>query len=175
VVTARDAFQVCEIADFHRLDYTKIGRHYGKNKVAKVLGLFFRAFQLVPFSLRQKPALGLSHGSRAQMIACNLLRIPTILIADYEHAQTPPFMRPKWELAPESIPEGTLHCRDGYSRKYSGIKEDVYAWTLVPEHSVYQELGWLLRTSSRWFDPPRPRRTTIILRAKFRSNMRWSG
>ena len=154
VVTARDAFQVCELADFHRLEYTKIGRHYGKNKLAKVLGLFFRAFQLVPFSLRQKPALGLSHGSRAQMIACNLLRIPTILIADYEHAQTPPFMRPKWELAPESIPEGTLHCRDGYSRKYSGIKEDVYAWTLVPEHSILQELGLDARNIIALVRPP---------------------
>jgi predicted glycosyltransferase len=141
VVTARDAFQVCELADFHGMEYRKIGRHYGKNKLAKVLGLFVRAAQLMPFTLKEKPVLGLSHGSRAQMIACNLLRIPTILVADYEHAQTPPLMRPKWELAPEAIPEGTLHCRNGYSRKYSGIKEDVYAWTLVPEHSVLKELG----------------------------------
>lgn len=141
VVTARDAFQVCELADFHGMEYRKIGRHYGKNKMAKVLGLFIRAVQLMPFTLKEKPVLGLSHGSRAQMIACNLLRIPTILVADYEHAQTPPLMRPKWEVAPEAIPEGTLHCRNGYCRKYSGIKEDVYAWTLVPERSVLKELG----------------------------------
>ena len=141
VLTARDAFQVCELADFHKLEYRKIGRHYGKNKLAKVAGLFFRAFQLIPFALQQKPALGLSHGSRAQMIACNLMGIPTILVADYEHAQTPPLMRPKWELAPGTIPDKTLHCRPEFIRKYSGIKEDVYAWTLTPDDSVLQELA----------------------------------
>ncbi len=141
VVTARDAFQVCELADFHRLPYRRIGRHYGKNKIAKVAGLFYRATQLIPFALGEKPALGLSHGSRAQMIACNLLRIPTILIADYEHAQTPPLMRPKWELAPEAIPDDVLHCQNGRIKKYSGIKEDVYAWTLIPDDSLLKDLS----------------------------------
>ncbi|MHC1766898.1 MAG: DUF354 domain-containing protein [Verrucomicrobiia bacterium] len=141
VTTARDAFQVCDLADFHGMEYRKIGRHYGKNKIAKVLGQFVRALQLTPFTLKEKPALGLSHGSRAQLIACNVLRIPSILVADYEHAVTPPLMRPKWELAPEAIPDNVLHCRNGCCRKYSGIKEDVYAWTLVPDHSVLEELG----------------------------------
>jgi uncharacterized protein len=141
VVSARDAFQVCELADYHGLPYRKIGRHYGKNKLVKVLGLFFRAAQLLPLALREWPVLGLSHGSRSQIIACRLLGIPTILIADYEHAKTPPLMRPKWELAPEAIPSDVLHCRNGHVRKYSGIKEDVYAWTLVPDHSVLDALG----------------------------------
>jgi hypothetical protein len=123
------------------LAYRKIGRHYGKNKLAKVAGLFYRASQLIPLALREKPAVGLSHGSRAQIIACNLLRIPTILVADYEYAQTPPLMRPKWELAPESIPAEALHCRDGHARSYPGIKEDVYAWTLKPDGSVLSQLG----------------------------------
>lgn len=139
--TARDAFQVCELADFHKVSYRCIGRHYGKNRINKVLGVFFRAAQLIPFVLKEKPALGLSHGSRAQMIACNLLGIPSILIADYEHAQMPPLMRPSWELAPQAIPDNVLHCRTGQVRKYSGIKEDVYAWTLVPDNSILKELS----------------------------------
>ncbi|MFO1497468.1 MAG: DUF354 domain-containing protein [Verrucomicrobiota bacterium] len=141
VFTARDAFQVCQLADFHKLNYRRIGRHYGRNKLAKVCGLFFRASQLLPFALREKPVLGLSHGSRAQMIACNLMAIPTILVADYEHAKTPPLMRPKWELAPSTIPDNALHCRPEFIRKYSGIKEDVYAWTLSPDVAVLGELG----------------------------------
>jgi uncharacterized protein len=141
LVSARDAFQVCDLADFHGLAYRKIGRHYGKNKLVKVVGLFYRAFQMLPLALRERPALGLSHGSRSQIIACRLLGIPTILVADYEHAKTPSLMRPKWELAPDAIPADVLHCRNGNVRKYSGIKEDVYAWTLVPDHSIRQTLG----------------------------------
>ena len=105
------------------------------------MSAFFRASQLLPLALGERPAIGLSHGSRSQIIACNVLRIPTILVADYEHAQTPPFMRPKWELAPEAIPSEVLHCRNGHVRKYAGIKEDVYAWTLRPDPAVLQELG----------------------------------
>src|SRR5213075_2589453 len=52
VLTARDAFQVCELADKKGLAYVKVGRHYGKNPVMKVLGLFWRALQLLPFFLR---------------------------------------------------------------------------------------------------------------------------
>ncbi len=39
VLTARDAFQVCELATRFNLAYTKVGRHYGKNRILKVLGL----------------------------------------------------------------------------------------------------------------------------------------
>jgi uncharacterized protein len=140
LVSARDAFQVCALADFHGVAYRKIGRHYGKNKLIKVLGLFYRASQLLPLAIRERPALGLSHGSRSQIIACRLLGIPTVLVADYEHAKTPPLMRPKWELAPQAIPSNVLHCRNGHVRKYSGIKEDVYAWMLVPDDEVLRNL-----------------------------------
>src|SRR5437867_4501649 len=48
-LTARDAFQVCELADQKGLDYVKIGRHYGKNLIRKALGLLWRSAQLIPF------------------------------------------------------------------------------------------------------------------------------
>ena len=38
VLTARDAYQVCEMATKYRLKYTTIGRHYGKNKLRKLIG-----------------------------------------------------------------------------------------------------------------------------------------
>jgi hypothetical protein len=140
-VTARDAFQVCELADLKGVRYAKIGRHYGKNKAAKVVGLFYRASQLVPFALRERPLVGLSHGARSQIIACNVLRIPSVAIADYEYTKTLPLMRPAWEIVPEAIPAEALHCRKDHVRKYPGIKEDVYAWTLRPDGSVLKELG----------------------------------
>ena len=96
MVTARDAFQVCELADKKGIFYTKIGRHNGKNRALKAAGLIFRALQLFPVQLREKPVLAVSHGSRSQILLSNLLRIPTILIADYEHSQFPRMMRPTW-------------------------------------------------------------------------------
>src|SRR5262249_41569936 len=101
--TARDAFQVCELARQRGLAFRQVGRHSGKNRIRKITGLFLRALQLMPLAFREKPVLAISHGSRAQMIACNLLNIPTVLIEDYEHAAYPPAMKPRWEIVPESI------------------------------------------------------------------------
>ena len=42
VLTARDAFQVCELATKMGLAPKKVGRHYGKNRFMKVWGLGWR-------------------------------------------------------------------------------------------------------------------------------------
>lgn len=141
MVTARDAFQVCALADKKGLSYTRIGRHHGKNRALKAAGLIFRALQLLPLELREKPVLAVSHGARSQILLSNLLRIPTVLIEDYEHSQFPRIMRPTWIMAPGMIPDESLCLKNGHIRKYSGIKEDVYVWKLVPDPSVLGELG----------------------------------
>jgi predicted glycosyltransferase len=141
VLTARDAFQVCDLADQKGLRYTKVGRHYGKNKLVKVAGLFYRAFQLLPFAWREKPDLALSHGARSQIIISNLLRIPTVLMADYEFAQYPPLMRPTWEMVPEVIPNEALCCVPERVRKYPGIKEDVYVSRMRRDPHFLDGLG----------------------------------
>src|SRR5277367_2282026 len=61
VLTAREAFQVCELADKFGLRYRKIGRHYGKNPFLKIWGLGWRSLQLLTFVLKERPALGLNH------------------------------------------------------------------------------------------------------------------
>lgn len=141
VVTARDAFQVCQLADKKGLSYTKIGRHHGKNRFVKAAGLVFRALQLSPIGLREKPLLAVSHGARSQILLSNLLGIPTILIADYEHSRFPPMMRPTWLMAPDAISDQSLCLKNGHIRKYSGLKEDVYAWKLEPDPTLLSELG----------------------------------
>jgi len=72
---------------------------------------------------------------------CNLLRIPTILVLDYEHSKTPLLMRPKWEIVPDSLPDHGLHSRSTHVRKYRGIKEDVYAPDFKPDRSLLDTLG----------------------------------
>src|ERR1700674_941828 len=46
VLTARDCFQVHELADLFHLNYKLIGRHFGKNRILKMAGLCWRALQL---------------------------------------------------------------------------------------------------------------------------------
>jgi len=141
VLTARDAFQVCELAKQKGMRYIKVGRHHGKNRIRKVAGLFYRAMQLAPIALREKPVLGLSHGARSQIIICNLLRIPTVMMADYEYAKLPPLMRPTWEMVPEVIPDSALYCPTDRIRKYPGIKEDVYVPRFQSDPAVLTSLG----------------------------------
>jgi hypothetical protein len=141
VVTARDAYQVCELADLKGIQYSKIGRHYGKNKLNKVLGLFYRACQLLPFARRELPALALSHGSRSQLLVGKWLGIPTVLIDDYEYSRYLWFFEPKWRIVPEVIPNEALDTPAERVKKYPGIKEDVYAWSLTPDSSLRQSLS----------------------------------
>ena len=141
VLTARDAFQVCELADRYGLQYEKVGRHYGKRLPAKVFGLLVRSLQLAPFAWREQPALALSHGARSQILLANALGIPTVLMYDYEHAQSPPFCRPRWRIAPDAIVAAGLADSYPRVRSYPGLKEDVYAPDFFPDPAILVELG----------------------------------
>ena len=140
-VTARDAFQVCDLADQKKITYQQIGRHYGKNRFMKVSGVLYRGLQLAPVALRDKPVLSISHGARSQIFISNLLKIPTLLFADYEFAKYPPLMRPTWEMVPSVIPDEALCCDKNHIRKYPGIKEDVYVWKFQPDAALLRQLG----------------------------------
>jgi predicted glycosyltransferase len=141
LVTARDAFQVCDLADKKHLAYIRVGRHYGKNRLMKGAGLVYRALQLAPLVLRERPVLAVSHGSRSQLILGNCLRLPSVLLEDYEFCQFPPMMKPTWLMAPDVIPDAALCLKSGHLRKYPGIKEDVYAWKHKPDFTALQALG----------------------------------
>jgi len=146
-VTARDAFQVCALASKMEVECDKIGRHYGKNRFSKVAGLIVRAAQLLPVVMHSRPVIGLSHGSRSQLLICNLFRIPTILIMDYEFTSSPPLVRPLWEIVPDALPGSNLHAQNSNRiLKYRGIKEDVYVSEFKPDPSILDRLN--LRGSS---------------------------
>ncbi len=141
IVTARDCFQVCGLADLLKVSHVRIGRHYGKNKALKVLGLALRAMQLLPTAMREKPVLALSHGSRSQLIVANMLRIPSALIFDYEHARGLPFTHPDAVIMPEVIANSSIPLRYSYVGRYPGIKEDVYVPAFKPKPGILQKLG----------------------------------
>jgi uncharacterized protein len=141
-LTARDCFQVCSLADYYQLEYQKVGTHYGANKVMKVLGTIWRSLQLLPIVLRERPDMSMSHGSRPLVLLSSVLRVPTILLFDYEHAKSLPLLKPALGMAPEAIsdPELAAHFRLGL-RSYQGLKEDVYVASFKPDASLLSELG----------------------------------
>ena len=141
LLTARDAFQVCELARAANLNYHRIGSHFGKHALLKVAGLATRTLQLIPRIVREKPDVAVSHGSRAQLVASAMMGIPSILIMDYEYARGLIFARPKWVMVPEPIPTDSIHVGKNRILKYPGIKEDVYVPRFRPDPSIRQFLG----------------------------------
>lgn len=140
-LTARDRFQVCGLADRLGLRYRAVGRYTGKNKAVKVLFLLHRALLLLSVAWKEKPCLALSHGSRSQLLAAALLRIPSVLIFDYEHAKRLFFANPSRAIVPERIPAEAIRVKCEDIVRYPGIKEDVYVPFFVPDQAPIRALG----------------------------------
>jgi len=144
-LTARYCFQVHELADLFHMNYKLIGRHSGKNKIRKLVGLCLRALQLMPTILKEKPDLAVSHCSRSQLIVSTSLGIPSLFIGDYEFATGSVFIHPTWLMCPEVIPKAALAAALQFDPnrivKYPGIKEDVYVPRFVPDPRIRPQLG----------------------------------
>jgi hypothetical protein len=141
VLTARDAYQVSELVDFYGLKCRTTGRHFGKNKLLKVVGVVTRALLLVPFLIKERPIVAVSHGSRAQILASSLLGIKSIVLGDYEFAQGLVLFRPSWVIVPDILPDESFRAGKNHILKYRGIKEDVYVPFFKANPSVRNELG----------------------------------
>lgn len=140
-LTARDSYQTCSLADYFGLKYKKVGKHYGKNIYAKLFGTGYRVLQLFPTILKEKPRIALSHGSRAQIISANLLRVPSVVIIDYEYAKMIPLFPPKYLIIPSVISKDKFRVSEDRIFQYPGIKEDVYAPEFHPDGNIKKELG----------------------------------
>lgn len=141
LLTARNSYQVCELLEFHHLDCKVVGGHWGKNRLLKTLGTLGRAARLVPLAFREKPDLGLSLFSRAQILTCKALRIPMVVTFDYEFIAKMQFLQLDWILVPDVVPDsGAGFARKGVSH-YPGLKEDVYVPRFEPDEGLRKDLG----------------------------------
>ena len=140
-LTARDSYQVCELLRMHGLSCQVVGRHYGKKWILKVLGTVFRAVQLLPMALTERPVLVLSHGSRAQILVASLLGIPRVLMFDYEFSNATGFLHPDWVFVPDMIPQERVRQKPDHVLRYPGLKEDVYVPRFKPDPNFRTSLG----------------------------------
>jgi uncharacterized protein len=140
--TTRDCFQVCGLADYYKMSHQKVGRHYGANKLMKVFGTILRSLQLAPIIMKEKPDFSISHGSRSLIILSGLLRIPSIVLFDYEHSERIPLIKPVLGIAPEAIRGNHIENEFPHGlRLYQGLKEDVYVTSYQPDSSILQKLN----------------------------------
>ena len=73
------------------------------------------------------------------MLSAWLLRIPSVVIMDYEHVKG--FLNPTWLMVPEVISTGSVRHQEGRVIRYPGIKEDVYVPSFKPDPAIRGELG----------------------------------
>jgi predicted glycosyltransferase len=139
VITARDCSQTCGLADLLGIEYSRIGRHYGKNRFLKVAGTLYRGWLLAREIKKENAVLGISHGSRGLNAAARILGIPALTIADYEHAKG--LMSPTWMMVPEVISNDLVHHDKNHVLHYPGIKEDVYVPFFKPDGRIFKDLG----------------------------------
>ena len=140
LLTARDAYQVRDLLKHFNMPCQVIGKHYGKNKVLKVLGNCVRAAKLFPVAMGKRPDLAVSHGSRAQVIVSKSLGIPTLLMHDYEFSVKTGFLESDWILMPDVIPRGAMTKKKDRVLKYPGLKEDVYVPQFNPDRAILNQL-----------------------------------
>ncbi len=145
LVTARDFAQTVALLEMWGIDHVTIGRHGGSSKVGKVLNLFERSSQLIAQVRKHKIDLAVSHGSRTQLAACKMLRIPSVLMLDYEYTESKIFNTLcTWLLMPEYIPADRLR-ESGFSlkklKRYPGFKEELYLPLFNPDIDFRSSIG----------------------------------
>jgi predicted glycosyltransferase len=143
VITARDCSQTIELANFFKFKAHRISHHHGKNSVKKVLGHASRICRLILFSRGRNFSLALSHGSRSQIIAAGILKIPTFVLWDYEYASLSLINRFIDRLVvPDILSAEAFNHRIDSSKiiRYPGIKEHIYVANLINNGTTLPEL-----------------------------------
>ncbi len=130
ILTARDLSQTHELLRLHQLEFLPVGGHGGGSSTRKVLRVLARATALARAVRGRRIALAMGHGSRAQVIAAWLLRIPSVTFIDYEYVSLGVFGRfARRVLFPEAVDPAVLHKRGippGKLVRYPGFKEQIY-------------------------------------------------
>jgi predicted glycosyltransferase len=144
-VTARDFAQTEDLLRLWNIPHQLIGRHAGKNKLAKIVNLFQRASALSSFVRDKSVSLAISHGSRTQLVAAKRLGVRSLLMLDYEYTEARIFnLLSTYLLMPSAIPDERLASAGFNLRKvirYHGFKEEIYLKNFVPDPVFRDRLG----------------------------------
>ncbi|GBD07707.1 hypothetical protein HRbin21_01538 [bacterium HR21] len=144
LLTARPYAQTLELAELAGLQLEAVGAYGGRHPVGKAWHLLQRAWALRRPVRRVCPQVALSHGSRAQVIAAVLQRIPAVVCLDYEWTERWIF---RWGAYRILVPEVAFRSAlaAGFPAErlypYPGLKEEVYLPEFVPQPGFREQLG----------------------------------
>jgi len=135
VITCRPLANTVDLLDLHRLPYTVVGRHYGKNFWAKVSGYPVRCWELMRFLRPHRIDVAVSQSSFHSPVVARLLGVRSIYMNDNEHAlgNVPAFLAATMIMVPEFLSAENLRRQWANPRKvvnYPGVKEGLYLWEL---------------------------------------------
>lgn len=135
-LTTRDYAQTLGLLQAKGMPHHLIGRHRGKSRVRKAWGLVSRSFALLAFGAGKRFDVAFSHNSNDLAVAAWLLRLPHLVVHDYEHANLSYAVNARLAtriLVPEAIPAEAIVAHGARPAKvghFPGLKEHVY---LSPE------------------------------------------
>lgn len=129
IVTTRPLSNTIDLLETHNIKYIVIGLHYGKNKIAKLIGFFQRCGKLYKFLKSRKIDIAISQSSFYSPYVAYKLKIPCIYTNDNEHAKGNyiGFFLAKYILLPEVL-SNWVKYRFFRSKVtfYPGVKEGIY-------------------------------------------------
>lgn len=146
-VTARDYAQTLGLLRAKHMPHRLIGRHRGKSRIKKAWGLVSRSLALMAFGARGRFDVAFSHNSNDLAVAAFLLRIPHLIVHDYEHADISYAVSARLAsriMVPDAIPVAaiTAHgARPAAVKTFPGLKEHVY---LSPDMPLAEDSRALL-------------------------------
>ena len=158
LVTIRDYGYTRDLMDETGIPYDLIGSHAGKHIVRKVTRTLWRVGCLQRWARGKGIDVGVSHGSRALVLACAAMRKPCVTMYDYEFVSTSVFNRLSSKvLLPDILPPdllATMGVAKGRLAQYPGLKEEVYLGDFKPDPLILIPLGVTSRDVLAVIRPP---------------------
>ena len=146
LLTARDHAQTADLARRSFGEVHIVGGESPAGRARKLISVVERSRRLLGTARASRPAVALSHGSYAQLLAARAARVPGVTMMDYEYqpANHLSFRLAQRVVVPVVFPDAALK-RFGAGahkvRRYEGFKEELYLGRFEPSGAVLDELG----------------------------------
>lgn len=146
LITTRDYAQTISLANDYGIVNTPVGQHGGRSWGGIIGRNLGRTFELARWAMSgPRIDLAISHNSYAQALAAAWLRIPFTTLMDYEHQPLNHlcFRLARHVIVPRAFPDDRLRSCGALSktRKYDGLKEDVYLADFQPAEGFLKSEG----------------------------------
>ena len=148
ILTCRPLSNTVSLLDLHKIKYTIIGKHYGKNFIKKIIGYPIRVIQLRKFIKPLNVDIAVSQSSFHSPLAARLLGIPSIYMNDNEHAMgnIPSFICATKIMIPEFLDIKKVKKQGANFNKivaYPGVKEGIYLWQKYLSNGIRDRIDTL--------------------------------